>query len=292
MLILSCVFLSLFVFFAAYYAFVSITQIGIAGKVYNAVEKRKGKKFILNFIMDNSQKISVVFTRLKYKRFIEYTEKISVILKSIGDRYSKVNSYQFFVLQLLAMLAGTIFVGIFIGRGVVTMVISSVVFFFLPFFKIKEKFKKRKELIERQLPDMTELLSIVLDAGLDFYGAARKVIQIMDGPLADDLRDALSKISLGSDKRLAFTEMAQKASVDQLNFFVKTINMSLESGVGMSDTLKRLSVSLRNSRFAYAEKKAQEAPIKMLVPLMLLIFPTIFIVIFGPIAINFMSAGF
>jgi tight adherence protein C len=267
-------------------------QVGIAGKVYNTVEKRKDKRFILNFIMDTAEKVSGIFVCLKYKKFMKYIEKIRVILKSVGGEYSKINPYQFFVLQLFVMFLGILFVYIFISRDIFATVVSGVFFFFLPFFKIKEEFKKRKELIERQLPDVADLLSIILDAGLDFYGASRKVVQIIDGPLSDDLKDALSRISLGCDKRFAFAEMAQKASVDQLSFFVKTINMSLESGVGMSDALKRLSVSLRNSRFSCAEKKAQETPVKMLIPLVLLIFPTIFIVIFGPIVINFIYAGF
>ncbi|GHT37960.1 hypothetical protein AGMMS49593_06320 [Endomicrobiia bacterium] len=291
MLILFCIFLSLSIFFVGYYMFVSIGRIEIAGKVYNAIEKRKGKRFISNFIMDNFEKVSRLFVRLKYKKFIKYTGKIMVILKSLGGKYSKINPYQFFVLQLFVMFLGML-ICILISKNVVVVIVSSAVFFFLPFLKIKEKFEKRKESIERQLPDTAELLSIMLDAGLDFYSASRKVVQITDGPLSDDLKDALSKISLGCDKRFAFTEMAQKASVDQLNFFVKTINMSLESGIGMSGTLKRLSISLRNSRFALAEKKAQETPVRMLIPLVLLIFPTIFIVIFGPIAINFISTGF
>jgi tight adherence protein C len=165
-------------------------------------------------------------------------------------------------------------------------------FFFLPLLKIKEESKKRRKLIAKQLPNMADLLSITLDAGLDFYGAAEKVVQILQGPLSDEFKNTLSKISLGYDKKTALLEMVDKTKVEQLGFFVRTINMALDSGTGMADTLKRLSVSLRNERASYAEKKAQEAPVKMLIPMVLLIFPTIFIVIFGPIVINFIKTGF
>ncbi|MDR1245231.1 MAG: type II secretion system F family protein [Endomicrobium sp.] len=87
-------------------------------------------------------------------------------------------------------------------------------------------------------------------------------------------------------------EMAESTGVEQVYSFVSAINMALESGTEMSDILKRLSYSLRNENFSYAEKKAQEAPVKILIPLVLLIFPTIFIVIFGPIAISFIKNGF
>ncbi|MDR0819949.1 MAG: hypothetical protein LBN19_00180 [Endomicrobium sp.] len=100
-------------------------------------------------------------------------------------------------------------------------------FFFLPLLKIKEEAKRRKELIARQLPDMADLLSVTLDAGLDFYGVAEKVIQILQGPLADEFKNALTKVSLGYDKKAALTEIVQKTEVEQLGFFVRTVNVSL-----------------------------------------------------------------
>jgi tight adherence protein C len=167
----------------------------------------------------------------------------------------------------------------------------SFVFFSLPLIKVKEAVKKRKELIFKQLPDTADLLSVMLDAGTDFFGAADKVCDILKGPLSDELRDAVAKISLGYDKKTALLEIVEKTGVEQLGFFVRTINMALDAGVGMADTLRRLASQLRLERASAAEKKAQEAPIKMLIPLTLLIFPTIFIVIFGPIAINFIQTG-
>ena len=138
---------------------------------------------------------------------------------------------------------------------------------------------------------MSDLLSIMMDAGADFFSAADKVTDILKGPLSDDFSAALAKISLGYDKKTALSEMAQKNGVEQLGFFIRTVNMALDAGVGMSDTLKRLAEQMRTERASEAEKKAQEAPIKMLIPMVLFIFPTIFIVIFGPIVINFITTG-
>ncbi|MCA6085464.1 type II secretion system F family protein [Candidatus Endomicrobiellum agilis] len=292
MIVLSCVFSGLFVFFMVYYLLVNIRIMEIAGRVHNAVEKRESKSFILPVIMNNAEKLGRLIAYVKYRKFTVEIDKIGVILKSIGGSYERVNPYQFFALQLFTMIAGVLFVVILISTDIFVILLFGLIFFFLPLLKIREEVKKRKELIARQLPDMADLLSVMLDAGLDFYGAAEKVIQILQGPLADEFRSALAKVSLGYDKKAALTEMVQKTEVEQLGFFVRTVNMSLESGTGMSDTLKRLTISLRNERTSSAEKKAQEAPVKMLIPLVLLIFPTIFIVIFGPIVINFIKTGF
>jgi tight adherence protein C len=285
-------FLGLFTFFTAYCVLISINKMEIAGKVYNAVEKSKNKNFIIHIIMNNAEKLGGFIGCIKYEKFMTEIEKIEAILKSLGTKYEKINSYQFFALQLFAMISGMLFAIIFISFDIFVILLFGLIFFFLPLLKIKEESKKRKNLITRQLPDMADLLSVMLDAGLDFYGATERVIRILQGPLSDELRNALAKISLGCDKKTALVEMVQKTKVEQLGFFVRTVNMSLESGTGMADTLKRLAVSLRNERASSAEKKAQEAPVKILIPLILLIFPTIFIVIFGPIVINFIKTGF
>jgi tight adherence protein C len=189
------------------------------------------------------------------------------------------------------MFAGAIFCFVCISSDIFIIAFVGAVFFSMPIIKIKEAVKKRRELIFKQLPDVADLLSIMLDSGSDFFGAADKVCDILEGPLCGELKDALAKISLGYDKKTALVEIVEKTGVEQLGFFVRTINMALDAGVGMADTLKRIAAQLRLERASAAEKKAQEAPIKMLIPLTLLIFPTIFIVIFGPIAINFIKTG-
>jgi tight adherence protein C len=229
---------------------------------------------------------------VKYKKFISFIERNGIILKLLGKKYEKVTPYKFFAIQISSLFAGMLFTTFFISLNIIVILSVGLLSFYFPVFKIKEELKKRKESILKQLPEMTDLFSIMLSVGLDFYGATGKVILIMHGPLIDELKTALSKISLGYDKKIAFKEMAENTGIEQVLSFIRTVNMGLESGTEMSYTLKRISDVLRNERFSYAQKKAHEAPVKMFLPLVLLIFPTTFIVIFGPIAINFMKNGF
>ena len=101
----------------------------------------------------------------------------------------------------------------------------------------------------------------------------------------------MDKVSLGIDIKIAFEEMAKKYDLLQLNTFVKTINMSLDTGTGLSDGLLKIAEQINKDNVAAAEKKAHEAPIKMLIPMTLLILPTIFILLFTPFIISFLKSG-
>jgi len=286
-----CIFTSLFVFFTVYSMIINVGKMEILGRVHSAVEKRKSKSFIVPVIVYNAEKLGRIIARVKYKRFTAWIEKTGRILNSLGSKYERINPYQFFVLQLFAMVFGILFSVVFISMNVFIVLLCGLIFFFLPLLKIKEESKKRKEFIIKQLPDMTDLLSVMLDAGLDFYRASEKVIEVLDGPLIVEFKNALAKVSLGYDRKSALTDMFQRTEVEQLGFFVRTVNMALDSGTSMAHTLRHLAASLRNEKISLLEKKAQETPIKILIPLILLIFPTVFIVIFGPIAINFIRTG-
>jgi tight adherence protein C len=274
-----------------YWLLLNIVQIKIDGKIQNIIGKRGNNHFLLIFVINHAARIGRVLTYIKYKKFVLYIEKIDTILKVLGSQYNKINPYQFVALQLIISIGIVLFLVLMNWNFCIILVIG-IFAFLLPFIKIKEELKKRKELIIKQLPDMSDLLSIMLEAGLDFYTALDKAIEILCGPLSDELKEILSKISLGYDKSFALTEMTRKIKIEQLNFFAKTLNMALDSGTAMTDTLRRLAISLRNDRIFYIEKKAHEAPVKILVPLILFIFPTIFIVVFGPIVINFIKMGF
>ncbi|MDR0977437.1 MAG: type II secretion system F family protein [Endomicrobium sp.] len=293
MIILFCLFLSFTVFFSVYYAVSNLKKAELAGKIKNAVEKKnKPRIFGITYFYALVDKLAVVAGKVKYKRFVSFVEKNGRILKLAGRKYENITPYKFFAVQISIMSAGMLFTVFFLSLNVLVIVCIGLLCFYLPVLKIKEELKKRKESIIKELPEMADLFSVMLATGIDFYGAAGKIVTIMSGTLIDELKNAVAKISLGYDKKTAFNEMAENTGVEQVRSFVNIINIALESGTEMSDTLKRISSTLRNERFAYAQKKAHEAPIKMLIPLVLLIFPTIFIVIFGPIAINFMKNGF
>ena len=290
-LILLCVFTAFAAFFIVNYFLGSFERIETESKVHNVTVKGKKSGIIMPVVLRWADAIGLLLSALKIKKLDGYMSALQKDFDALGGEYKKYNPYQYLVLQFFAMFAGVFFTAVFITTGGLLLFLSGCLFFSLPFIKLKENVKKRKEQVFKQLPDMADLLSVMMEAGSDFFGAAEKVTDILKGPLSDEFNDALSKISLGYDKKAAFNEMIEKSGVEQLGFFIRTINMALEAGVGMSDTLKRLASQMRMERAMAAEKKAQEAPVKMLIPLVLFIFPTIFIVIFGPIVINFIKTG-
>ncbi|MDR2395527.1 MAG: type II secretion system F family protein [Endomicrobium sp.] len=283
---------TIFVFFLVFIICNKISKIEKASKVDNFINKTQNRNFIKFLIFKISSKLGCWFKYIKNKKFLEYINNIKLNLYSLGVDNKKIDPYEFFALQILLGVLGGIICVMFVSIDILVIILVFLGGFFLPFIKLKEQLKRRKDLILRQLPDMADLLSIMLDSGLDFYRASNKVVQIMEGPLIKDFQNALSKIYIGCDKKDAFSDMVSKTDIKELSFFVRVIDTSLDSGSGMAESFKRLSNSLRNDIYSRAEKKAYQAPIKILIPLILLIFPTIFIVIFGPIAINFLNSGF
>jgi tight adherence protein C len=279
----------IFIFSVVFVICNKISKLQKVSRVESFINKKGDKNILKFFIFNISSKLGNLFRCIKNKRFLNYINNIESNLYSINSDYKTLDTYSFFASQILSGISGGLVCAVFISRNIFMVVLIILLFFFLPLIKIKEQLKKRKELILKQIPDVADLLSIMLAAGLDFYRASNKIVNILEGPLIFDFKDALSKISLGCDKKIAFSQMAVKTDIKELSFFIRVINTSLDSGCGMAESLKRLSSSLRQDIYFHAEKKAHQAPIKILIPLILLIFPTIFIVIFGPIAINFLN---
>ena len=141
------------------------------------------------------------------------------------------------------------------------------------------------------IPDVANLLSILIYSGIDFNNSLNKIITILDGCLINELKDIIKKISLGIDTKTAFKEMAKKYNIVPLDTFVKTITISLETGTGLTDSLNKVAQQISNDNITIAERKAHEAPVKMLLPMTILILPTIFILLFAPFVISFFRSG-
>jgi tight adherence protein C len=295
MIFLICIFIGATVLFGAKFLSGMIVAMKSEGKVYEAIAKKDSKQKKTNSLMPTifrwADNFSKPLIKIENERFTKYICQLGDILKASGQKYERFNAYQFVILQFFAMLAGAMFCALFISTNFIVMLIVGLIVFATPYMRLKEEAKKRKASILKQLPDAVDLLSVMLDAGLDFFGALDKVSDILKGALPDEMKAASAKIALGYDRRKALIEMSDNCAIEQAVSFVKTVNMALESGSGMADTLKRLSQQIRKEREMAAEKKAQEAPVKILIPLILFIFPTIFIVIFGPIVINLVQNG-
>jgi len=161
--------------------------------------------------------------------------------------------------------------------------------FMLPELILRQKTTARKEQIVRALPDVLDLLTVSVNAGLGFDSALMKVTEKMKGPLPTEMGQVLHEIKMGVTRRDALNALAERTGVGDLKSFVGTIIQADQLGVSISKVLKIQSENLRQKRKQRAEEMAMKAPIKMLFPLLVFIFPTLFIVLLGPAALQLMK---
>jgi tight adherence protein C len=159
-----------------------------------------------------------------------------------------------------------------------------------PAFNVREQAVKRQKSISLQLPDTLDLLTITVEAGLDFMSAMRRVVEKhRDGPLKDELERFFKQTELGQQRRLALREMANRVQLQDLGSVVSALIQADRLGVSVGPVLRAQSDMLRTRRAQRCEKAAGEAPVKMLAPLIMCILPSVFIMILGPVIIQMFS---
>lgn len=162
--------------------------------------------------------------------------------------------------------------------------------YMLPVMWLGRKINARKRAIQKALPDALDLLCISVEAGLAFDLALQRVTQKWDDELSREFKRVLSDIRLGRTRREALKDMADRTGVEDVQTFTAAIIQADQLGVSMSKILRLQSDQMRIKRRQRAEELAQQAPIKMLFPMVFLIFPALFVVILGPAVPRIMSA--
>jgi tight adherence protein C len=154
--------------------------------------------------------------------------------------------------------------------------------FFAPDGLLTMKIRKRKDEVGAALPDALDLLAVSVEAGLGFDGAIAKLTEFMEGPLVDEFSLMLSEMSIGETRSEALKRLAIRVPTPEVNAFVRSIVQSDQLGTSLGRILKMQAADTRLRRQQAAEEKAMKAPIKMLFPTVMFIFPSMFIVILGP----------
>jgi len=163
--------------------------------------------------------------------------------------------------------------------------------FYFPIMSLNSKIRKRQENILKALPDALDLLVICVEAGLGFDMAMGKVYEKWDNELSLAFGRVLREIQLGKLRREALKDMSDRMDVPDVNSFTAAIIQADQLGVSMSKILRVQSDQMRTKRRQRAQEKAQQAPVKMMIPMVLLIFPSIWIVLLGPAALKIMNGG-
>lgn len=145
---------------------------------------------------------------------------------------------------------------------------------------------ERKSAMERDLPDVIDLLVISVEAGLGFEGALGRVVQNVPGELSDEFSRMLQETRVGVSRNQALKSLAERTDVDDLNTFIMALTQADAFGVSISRMLRVQADEMRVRRRLRAQERAFAAPVKMTFPLVLCIFPGIFVVLLGPAAIQ------
>ncbi len=159
---------------------------------------------------------------------------------------------------------------------------SFLVALIIPDFILKRLAKARQLKIMAGLPDALDLLTVSVEAGLGFDQALLKLVEKIKGPLMEEFKRVLHEIRIGKSRRDALREMSARTGVEDLRNFVVAIIQADQLGVGIGNVLRIQSRQLRQKRRLRAEEQAQKAPIKMLIPMIIFIFPCLFIILLGP----------
>jgi tight adherence protein C len=164
--------------------------------------------------------------------------------------------------------------------------------FLAPDAVLSSKASERQQLIERELPDVLDQVTICVEAGLGFEAALQRTALTGDGPLGQELARALQDISLGMSRRSALDQMLERTDVSDLRHFVLALGQAERHGVPIAQVLRIQAAELREKRRQRAEERALKLPVKLVFPLVVCILPALFIVLLGPAAIRIGNSSF
>jgi tight adherence protein C len=216
----------------------------------------------------------------------------SIGLKLMASGMSrKVSPTGFLAIKGLCALGG-LFVGSMLGsgRGASGLLMGALflgfVGFLAPDYALTMKIRGRKERIRADLPDALDLLAVSVEAGLGFDASLAKLNENMEGPLAEEFGLTLSEMRIGESRSEALKRLSERVDAQELSAFTRALIQADQLGTSLGRILRVQAADARLRRQAAAEERAMKAPIKMLFPTVLFIFPAMFLVILGPAILN------
>ena len=191
-------------------------------------------------------------------------------------------------LAIGGLFVGALFGGALTGAGGVLLFAIALggIGFIAPDFAVSSRARARKDRIRAELPDALDLMAVSVEAGLGFDGAISKLTEHMEGPLSDEFSLTLNEIRIGEARQDALKKLSDRTGTPELASFVRAIIQADQLGISLGRILRVQATDSRLKRQAAAEEKAMKAPIKMLFPTVLFIFPAMFLVILGPAFLN------
>jgi tight adherence protein C len=189
------------------------------------------------------------------------------------------------MLFLFFMMTGSIFTAVFLALPV------GFIGWRLPVFYLKKKRDERIRQIDLDMPDFFDTVNLLVEAGVGVDAAIAVVCRKKEGPLADEFLIVLDDMKRGKSKREAFHDLKQRVPSESFQSIITSMIQADQLGIGLSNVLRNLTIRIREQRREKARELAMKAPVKMLFPMVIFIFPALFIVILGPFMVNLFVNG-
>ncbi|MDT8389381.1 MAG: type II secretion system F family protein [Lentisphaeria bacterium] len=220
--------------------------------------------------------------------------KLDILAAALPLKVEEVHGMQVFASVCLGFGAAVTFFLITLHGGVTAGVFLGGLFlgWVSPAIFVSRAARARKESMSRALPFAIDLITVAMEAGQDFGGAVRNLVNESPvSPLIETFGVMLKETELGKSRVEALHEMASRVQLDEFNSLVQAVAQGTEMGSSIAYTLKIQADEIRRSRHHTAERKAARAPSLMLIPMAIFILPAVFIVIFTPVALRVMDSG-
>jgi tight adherence protein C len=219
--------------------------------------------------------------------YLEKTERRLIM----AGRPGNVDATAFTVYKILLTLGG-LFLWFFVQGNLegatrwIVLILLLVLGFFGPEAWLSRKLGERRLAMQRALPDVLDLLVISVEAGLGFDSALGRVVETVEGPLSDEFGRMLNETRVGVSRREAMRHVMDRSDLDELRSFLLAMLQADAFGVSIARVLRVQADEMRVKRRQRAQEKAFAAPVKLVFPLVFCIFPSLFIILLGPAAIQ------
>lgn len=177
-----------------------------------------------------------------------------------------------------------------INLGLFSLILLSLIGFFLPDYLLFSKGQKRTQEIIKSLPETIDLLNMTVGAGLGFQAGLDRISKSEVGPLSDEFRRVLGEIRLGASRSQAFAAMSQRVNRPELWSFTNAISQVEKLGIPITNALRDQAKTMRVVRKEKAREIAQKLPVKILAPIMLLLLPSVLVIVLAPAILTIMNA--
>ncbi len=273
-----------------------LEEINTTGEVVNLEKLELSLPFSERVIYPVARKLGEIAIRFTPQNALQDTSRKLELAGNPG----KLDPTMMMALQFISFVffGGMLFLVFSVAKvswslGVVILIVLvfSLLGFFIPQLLLSSAINRRQKNIRRAMPDALDLLTICVEAGLGFDAAMSKVAEKWETELSLAFARAIREVQLGKLRREALRTMAERIGISEMTSFVAAVIQSEQLGVSLAKVLRIQSDQMRTRRRQLAEEEAHKVPIKMLVPMALLIFPSLMIVLLTPAAFRLMHSA-